>query len=222
MPKTCKFLEVGDNVRARILSREEVDQLLSLFKDGMTDKKGKSKGQNIQLHDITVFGLYAGLRAGEIFSLKWRDIDLTNGLISIKDPKNATNRSAYINAPIREVLWRRKEEGYSKSSFIFKSRSGEKIREVSNTFDRAIEMLEFNKGLDDPRERVVFHTTRHTFASWLAMDGTPLGLIQMLMGHKNIEMTIRYAKYSPGHQREAVERMAQMPQKKISKLNEQG
>jgi|GEM_PF-195189 len=215
-----KFLKIPDNRRERILSRKEAGQILYLFKEGLTDKKGKVKGQNIQLHDITVLGLYAGLRADEIFSLKWRDIDLANGLINIKDPKNEINRAAYINSPIREVLLRRKEEGYSKNSFIFKSRKGEKIREVSNTFDRAVEKLSFNKGVDDPRDRVVFHTTRHTFASWLAMDGTPLGSIQKLMGHKNIEMTIRYAKYSPDHQREAVERMAQVEPKpeKVVKL----
>ncbi len=215
-----KFLKIPDNRRERIFSRKEAAQILCLFKDGLTDKKGKVKGQNVQLHDITVLGLYAGLRADEIFSLKWRDIDLANGLISIKDPKNGTNRAAYINAPIREVMLRRKEEGESKNSFIFKSRKGEKIREVSNGFDRAVEKLEFNNGVDDPRDRVVFHTTRHTFASWLAMGGTPLGSIQKLMGHKNIEMTIRYAKYSPDHQREAVESMAQVEPKpeKVVKL----
>jgi integrase len=208
-----KFLKIPDNRRERILSRKEAGQILDFFKNGLSDKKGKVKGQNIQLHDITVLGLYAGLRADEIFSLKWRDIDLANGLISIKDPKNETNRAAYIIAPIKEILLRRKVEGYSKNSFIFMSTKGEKIREVSNTFDRAVEKLKFNKGVDDPRDRVVFHTTRHTFASWLAMDGTPLGSIQKLMGHKNIEMTIRYAKYSPDHQREAVERMAQVEPK---------
>jgi integrase len=214
-----KFLKIPDNRRERILSRKEADQILDFFKNGLADKKGKVKGQNIQLHDITVLGLYAGLRADEIFSLKWRDIDLANGLINIKDPKNETNRAAYINAPIRGVLLRReKEEGYSKNSFIFESRKGGKIREVSNAFDRALEKLKFNKGVDDTRDRVVFHTTRHTFASWLAMDGTPLGSIQKLMGHKNIEMTIRYAKYSPDHQREAVERMAQEVPKNIVKL----
>ena len=56
------------------------------------------------------------------------------------------------------------------------------------------------------------------------MDGTPLGSIQKLMGHKNIEMTIRYAKYSPDHQREAVERMAMVEQKpeKVIKLKKGG
>ena len=210
-----KFLKIPDNRRERILTRKEAEQILSLFKNGLPDKKGKVKGQNIQLHDITVLGLYAGLRADEIFSLKWRDIDLVNGLINIKDPKNETNRVAYFNAPIREMLLKRKEEGYSKNSFIFKSSKGEKIREVSNTFDRAVEKLNFNSGVDDPRDRVVFHTTRHTFASWLAMGGTTLGSIQKLMGHKNIEMTIRYAKYSPDHQREAVEKMAQEEPKPV-------
>ena len=107
------------------------------------------------------------------------------------------------------MLTRRKAEGFNKNSLIFKSTKGEKIKEVSNAFDRAIEKLEFNKGVTDPRDRVVFHTTRHTFASWSAMSGTHLATLQKLMGHKKIEMTLRYAHLCPSHEREAAERMVQ-------------
>ncbi len=46
---------------------------------------------------------------------------------------------------------------------------------------------------------------RHTFASWLAIAGTPLRTIQELLGHADIRMTIRYAHLSPAHLRDAVE-----------------
>jgi len=199
-----QFLKIPDNRRLRFLSREEADKLLTYL-----------KGKNIQLHDITLMGLYAGLRADEIFSILWLDVDLEHGIINIKDPKGVINRAAYITAPLKEMLVRRKKEENNRNALVFKNRKGEKIREVSNEFGRAIKKLKFNEGVTDQRDRVVFHTTRHSFASWSAMAGTHLGTLQKLMGHRNIEMTLRYAKFSPSHEREAAERMVQEKPKKI-------
>jgi len=57
----------------------------------------------------------------------------------------------------------------------------------------------FNVGLqkDDRKNRVVIHTFRHTFASYLAINGTPIFTIQKLMNHRDIKMTMRYAKLAP-------------------------
>ena len=57
----------------------------------------------------------------------------------------------------------------------------------------------FNVGLanDDRKNRVVTHTLRHTFASHLAIKGTPIYTIQKLMNHKDINMTLKYAKLAP-------------------------
>jgi len=49
------------------------------------------------------------------------------------------------------------------------------------------------------------YTIRHTFASWLAIKGTPIRTIQELLGHKDLRMTLRYAHLSPAHLAEAVE-----------------
>lgn len=61
----------------------------------------------------------------------------------------------------------------------------------------------FNKGVEDPRQRVVFHTLRHTFASWLAIQGTPILTIKELLGHKTLAMTGRYAHLIPDMKRRA-------------------
>ena len=53
--------------------------------------------------------------------------------------------------------------------------------------------------------KVGWHTLRHTFASHLAMRSVPLVKIQKLMGHKTIEMTLRYAHLCPDTVREAVQ-----------------
>ena len=57
---------------------------------------------------------------------------------------------------------------------------------------------------DDRKNRVVIHTLRHTFASHLAINGTPIFTIQKLMNHKDIKMTMRYAKLSHDSGREAI------------------
>ncbi|WP_422169655.1 tyrosine-type recombinase/integrase [Aliarcobacter butzleri] len=46
-------------------------------------------------------------------------------------------------------------------------------------------------------DKIVFHSLRHTFASHLAINGTLIFTIQKLMNHKDIRMTLRYAKLSP-------------------------
>lgn len=69
----------------------------------------------------------------------------------------------------------------------------------------------FNDGLSsrDSKNRVVLHSLRHTFASYLAINGVPIFTIQKLMDHKKIEQTIRYAKLSPENGRNAVKGLYQ-------------
>ena len=63
------------------------------------------------------------------------------------------------------------------------------------------------QAITDRRERVCFHSLRHTFASWLVQSGTPLALVSRLLGHKDIKMTMRYAHLSSNQDREAVSRL---------------
>ncbi|MFW2597809.1 tyrosine-type recombinase/integrase [Aliarcobacter butzleri] len=57
---------------------------------------------------------------------------------------------------------------------------------------------------NDRKNKIVFHSLRHTFASHLAINGTPIFTIQKLMNHKDIRMTLKYVKLSPDSGRKAV------------------
>lgn len=103
---------------------------------------------------------------------------------------------------VREILRRRVLA--DPNGHIFTDSHGKKIKEVTNSFDKVVDEIGFNEGVEDRRNRIVFHTLRHTFASWLAIQGTPLYTISKLMGHKTILMTQRYSHLSPGAGKEAV------------------
>ena len=55
--------------------------------------------------------------------------------------------------------------------------------------------------------KVRFHDLRHTFASHLAMASVPIRTIQQLMGHESLDMTLKYAHLTEGHQREAMDKL---------------
>jgi len=57
--------------------------------------------------------------------------------------------------------------------------------------------------IQDTRQRVVFHSLRHTFASWLVQRGEPLYTVAKLMGHTTLEMTQRYSHLAPDSLRKA-------------------
>lgn len=70
-------------------------------------------------------------------------------------------------------------------------------------------LTQFNKNIktDDRKNKVVVHTLRHTFASHLAINGTPILTIKKPMNHKDLKATMIYAKLSADSGREAVEKL---------------
>lgn len=206
-------MPVVQNARDRFLSMKEAEKLLMALKQNPQIKKEYKELKDPKLHDIALLSLHTGARAGEIFNIKEQDVDFENELIALRDTKNTETRYAPMTVDVKKILKRRIENLHSNdteepsdnsNSYIFTDKDGNKINEVSNAFNRIVNDLGFNDGVTDSRQRVVFHTLRHTFASWLAIQGTPLYTIAKLMGHKSISMSERYAHLSPDHKKQAV------------------
>lgn len=190
------------NERTRFLTHDEANLLLKTLKQNTRIKKKVVDLEDPKLHDMALLSLHTGMRAGEIFALRGQDVDLMNGIITIRDPKNNTTRHTYTTPKIKEILVPRMTD--EAASLIFKDANGQQIISVSHRFRKIVEDLGFNKGVTDPRQKVNFHTLRHTFASWLAIQGETLQTIADLLGHKDLSMTRRYSHLSPDHKRRAV------------------
>ncbi len=169
-----------DNRRQKFLSKDDAHRLLV-----------ELRKRSLQLHDIALLSLHTGARADEIFSLTWGNIDISRGSIALMDTKNRKNRTIFMTAPVKEMLSCR--ETKERKTLVFPSQKGKKIPQISKSFARAVDKLGLNDGVTDRRDRVVFHTLRHTFASWLVENGENLYTVKELLGHSTLQMTERYA-----------------------------
>jgi len=187
-----------DNRRVRFLSKAEAAALL--------EECRRSNNQRNHIYAIALMALSTGMRAGEIFRLKWQDVDFKNNLIHIRDPKSGENRTAFMSPEVKKELLSLREEK-KKSDYVFTNSKDKPFKEVPEVWKGIIKKLGFNKNVTDRREKVVFHTLRHTFCSWLAMEGVPLHVIKELAGHKTIQMTERYSHLMPDVKKKAAEKV---------------
>jgi integrase len=181
-----------DNRRVRFLTHEEADILLAR----LIKKSG-------QVHDMALLSLHTGMRAGEIFGLTWGCVDMKSGSMLLKDTKNKASRTAFMTQAVKDMLAGIKPEKPGMDDLVFPGRDGVRMVQISKTFKRTVDKL-FNQGVEDTRQRVTFHSLRHTFASWLVMEGVDLYTVKELLGHKDLTMTQRYAHLAPDTLRGAV------------------
>lgn len=191
-----------DNARQNFFSHEDAERVLAKAKEY---PKQRRKGRP-DFHDICLLSLMTGMRKGEIQSLEWADVDLVHRVIRIRDAK-AGDGIAHINSRALEMLERRR--AMDGRGLVFKGAiTGGKVRNISHTFEELARELGLNDGVSDSRQQLCFHSLRHTFASWLALQGTDIYRIKELMRHKTITQTIRYAHLIPGATKDAVEGLA--------------
>lgn len=187
------------NARERFLTAKEAKDLIEAAK----------KLHNPDLHDCIVLSLNTGLRLGELRRLHWPDVDMAHAMLTVREE---ALRKPGGKVPLNKTALAIFKERRSKSKngaegLVFPPLLGEDSRtNLSHAFKALVDELKFNKGIkpDDRARRIVFHSLRHTFASWLAIGGTDIYRIQKLMRHKTITMTMRYAHLIPDATREAV------------------
>jgi site-specific recombinase XerD len=142
--------------------------------------------------------LNTGLRRSEQYELTWNCVDFQRRQLTVPRSKNGETRHVPLNDAAIGAL-RTAEKFKNGSPYVFLNDDGTRLRTPRFWFHAAV----VNAGLKD----FTWHCLRHTFASRLVMAGVDLRTVQELMGHKTIQMTVRYAHLAPHHQLAAVQRL---------------
>jgi integrase len=150
------------------------------------------------LRPILAVAFGTGLRKGDILGLKWIDVDLERGIISIQMQKTGEPIEIPLIPLIRDLLRKMKSQAAS-SPFVFSlGSSGQGIGDVKTAFRAALR----RSGLTEKGYR--FHDIRRTFARMLYNQGVILTKIQRLLGHKSVLTTERYLGVKFEETREAI------------------
>ena len=173
----------------RFLSREEIGRLHEVL-DRYKPRRPSGKAQV----DIIRLLLLTGCRTGEILKLRWREVN--GDTLELEDSKTGP-RQVLLSPEARAIIERQPRPG---SPWVFPS----PVNPARARFDLALwKKVRKLAGIEDVR----LHDLRHTFASQAAMQGIPLPVVARLLGHAQVQMTLRYAHVSDRDVEAAAERI---------------
>jgi integrase len=179
-----------------------------------------------RLHALFTLTVATGLRQGEALALRWSDLDLEAGTVSVRhtlqridgelrlvEPQSTRGRRtipvpASVAVELRAHRLRQKEERiwmgsrWQEGDFVFTTTIGTPL-DGSNVTHRLQELLA-RAGL----HRIRFHDLRHTAASLMLQQGTPARVVMEILGHSQISLTLNtYSHVIPSLMGDAADRM---------------
>jgi integrase len=157
--------------------------------------------------DEFILALNTGLRHKEQYvRIDWTCVDLIRKDLAVPQSKNGEGRHVPLNqealAALTRLRTRQTGENVTPISLngpIFIGKGGERLSGSRHWWDDAVKKAGLNN--------FTWHDLRHTFASRLVMAGVDITTVAALMGHKKIQMTMRYAHLAKEHKQDAVDRL---------------
>lgn len=189
-----------DNRRLRVLTPEEGGKLLAKLAelDPPTER-------------LTRFCMLTGCRLSEAANLTWAYVDLTAQTACFATTKNKESRTVYLSPELLKMLAEFSQAKAGK--LVFPRRDGTSFitkadrTDTPHYFSEAVKALGFNEGRGI-RDRVTFHTIRHTVATNLAKKLDVRSLMDV-MGWKVIAMAARYIHTQEETKRQAANMLAE-------------
>ena len=178
--------------RERYLTHEEAGRLLA--------------ASNPEFRKILIVALGTGMRRGEILSLRWDDLDLVRGIITVAMSKSGRSRKIPMSGVVTEALGGIPRRG----EFVFwNPETKTRLKDVKTAFKATCARAKKNP--DDKKDPGImdarFHDLRHTALSWMFQEGVNIKTVQAIAGHASIEMTARYIHDKPENIRLAVQKL---------------
>ena len=173
--------------RTRFLTSEELDRLRGVM--------------IAEAWKLVAFAIETGLRRGEQFQLQWNQVDLENGVLTLPMPKGGRTRHVPLSEEAKGIL--RSFDSFLRSAWVFPG-----LKDATQLMDsRAFLRRSYEPGLRQAGiTGACWHSLRHTAASRRVMAGVDLVSVKEILGHRDIQTTLRYDHLAPGHLRDAVNR----------------
>lgn len=169
------------------------------------------------LRTAVAIALYTGMRRGEVCALRWGDVDLDAGSISLtralgdsghgwylKAPKSGRSRTVPVPPALASILRRRLERAVSDMApVVDEGPAREMLRDryvcgrADGSFKTPAELTAGWLRVRDAigvrglrRERCTFHDLRHTYITYMVMGGVPVAMVSAIVGHASAAMTL--------------------------------
>ena len=155
-----------DNRRERRLQTGEWERLLDAVNDARTPL----------MKPLLKLALATGMRRGELLSMEWCHVDLERCTVFLPKTKNGTARTVPLSPVAARVLCE------------LPRRDSRCIRLSGNAVRLAFERLRRRASIDD----LTFHDIRHEAISRFVESGLSLAQVQMISGHRDLRMLLRY------------------------------
>lgn len=152
------------------------------------------------LKPMVIVSINTGLRKGELFSLTWSDVSFEKKLLTVTGNKAKSKQTRHVplNSAALDAL-KRWHKYHSEQHYVFEGRNGAKMDNIRKSWQSVLEAA----GI----EAFTWHCLRHSFASKLVTAGVDLNTVRELMGHSDINMTLRYAHLALEHKASAVAKL---------------
>jgi len=173
------------DVRSReYLTEKEVENLI---------RAARTTGRHRHRDATIILVAYRhGLRVSELIRLRWEQVDLAQGLLHVTRAKNGAPSTHPLGGPELRAL-RRLQRDYPDSPYVFVTERRGPISD--STVRKMISRAGRNADIGFP---VHPHMLRHACGFKLANDGQDTRAVQLYLGHKNIQHTVRYTELAAG------------------------
>jgi len=143
--------------------------------------------------------LDTGARFIEIASLNWHDVNMINRLIYFNATKKGNSRHVFMSDRVYELLSSLEQT----SNLVFPSSNLKQRLRMPKQWQEIVDsLIKGNKTIN--KYRITTHSLRHTHASWLALGGADILQIKEQLGHKKLDMTLRYAHLIPSKRHDLI------------------
>ena len=204
--------------KREVYDLHELEKIDSFLSEGFSEHKDKFSTVDLYIiRAIFYVGLHTGLRKGDICLLKWDDVNFQKGAIEKEISKTGENVFIPISEKLKKFLLGQKDYQGNKSEYVNYILANSYILNpdgISYRFKKMLKHLEIKsvKEHEDRSRRTSskdIHSLRHTFCYLHGMMGTPLVVVQSMVGHMDKKMTEAYMMHQTEElKRDAIKRMA--------------